>query len=154
MNKKKTIWWAYISELITTTLIFLLLLYVFDSAKVASVFRSSAIDIATYFSSIMLAGSIAFLWTFYSKSDTQFSQWLYKKGAFNVYLTAYVVAIGVYVSLLVFLILCSKIDYYLFTLFTLWFFILGLINVYTFIRNVIGQLLLNMEFNRVNDKKP
>lgn len=148
------IWWGYISELIFTTLIFSLLLYIFDSTKVASVFRSSAIDIATYFSSIMLAGSIAFLWTFYSKSDTQFSRWLYKKGAFNVYLTAYVVAIGVYISLLVLLIFCSKIDYYLFTLFTLWFFILGLINVYTFIRNIIGQLMLNMEFNRVNDQKP
>lgn len=148
------IWWGYISELIFTTLIFSLLLYIFDSTKVASVFRSSAIDIATYFSSIMLAGSIAFLWTFYSKSDTQFSRWLYKKGAFNVYLTAYVVAIGVYISLLVLLIFCSKIDYYLFTLFTLWFFILGLINVYTFIRNIIGQLMLNMEFNRANDQKP
>lgn len=154
MDKKKAIWWGYISELICTTLVFSLLLYVFDSAKVASVFKSSAIDIATYFSSIMLAGSIAFLWTFYSKSDTQFSRWLYEKGAFNVYLTAYVVAIGVYISLLILLIFCSKIDFYLFTLFALWFFILGLINVYTFIRNIIGQLLLNMEFNRVNDKKP
>jgi hypothetical protein len=154
MNKKKAIWWGYISELISTTLIFLLLLYVFDSAKIASIFKSSAIDIATYFSSIMLAGSIAFLWTFYSKSDTPFSRWLYKKGAFNVYLTAYVVAIGIYISLLILLIFCSKIDYYFFTLFTLWFFILGLINVYTFIRNIIGQLMLNMEFNRVNDQKP
>lgn len=154
MNKKNMILWGYISELIAATLIFSLLIYVFDSAKVAIVFRSSAIDIATYFSSIMLAGSIAFLWTFYSKSDTRFSKWLYKKGAFNVYLTAYVVAIGLYISLLVLLIFCSKIDYYIFTLFTLWFFILGLINVYTFIRNIIGQLLLNMEFNRVNDQKP
>ncbi|ASP40480.1 hypothetical protein CHH28_18185 [Bacterioplanes sanyensis] len=154
MNKKMTIWWGYISEPILTTLIFLLILYAFDSAKVASVFRNSAIDIATYFSSIMLAGSIAFLWTFYSKSDTDFSRWLYVKGAFNTYLTAYVVAIGIYISLLVLLIFCSKIDYYLFTLFTFWFFILGLVNVYTFIRNIIDQLMLNMEFNRVNDRNP
>ena len=153
MNKKMAIWWGYISEFILTTLIFILFLYVFDSAEVASVFRSSAIDIATYFSSIMLAGSIAFLWTFYSKSDTVFSRWLYKKGAFKVYLTAYVVAIGVYISLLVLLIFCSKIDYYFFTMFTLWFFIFGLVNVYTFIRNVVGQLMLNMEFNRVNDQE-
>ena len=151
MSKKKEIWWGYISELISTTLIFSLILYVFDPDKIASVFKSSAIDIATYFSSIMLAGSIAFLWTFYSKSDTPFSRWLYDKGAFNVYLTAYVIAIGLYISLLILLIFCSKVDYYFFTLFTLWFFILGLINVYTFIRNIIGQLLLNMEFNKLNN---
>jgi hypothetical protein len=36
----------------------------------------------------MLAGSIAFLWAFYLKSDTPFSKWLYRKGAFNIYLTA------------------------------------------------------------------
>jgi hypothetical protein len=153
MNKTKVIWWGYISEIILTTLVFSLLLLLFDPAKVASVFRASASDIATYFSSIMLAGSFAFLWTFYSKSDTPFSRWLYKKGAFNVYLTTYVVAIGIYITLLLLLIFCSKINYYLFTLFTLWFFILGFINIYTFISNIIGQLLLNMEFNKVNDTK-
>lgn len=152
MNKKMAVLWGYISELVLTTLIFLLFLHLFDSEKVAIVFRGSAIDIATYFSSIMLAGSIAFLWTFYSKSDTKFSQWLYKKGAFNVYLTAYVVAVGVYILLLVLLIFCSKVNYYYLTLLTFWCFILGLINVYTFIRNIIGQLLLNMEFNRVNNQ--
>ncbi len=68
-------------------------------------------------------------------------------------MTAYVVAIAVYAVLLVLLILCSKADFLLLTLSTLWFFILGLINVYTFIRNIIGQLLLNMEFNQVNEKE-
>ncbi len=130
-----------------------MILYFFDETEISTILRSSVSDIATYFSSVMLAGSIAFLWAFYSKSDTPFSKWLYRKGAFNIYLTAYVVAIAVYAVLLVLLILCSKADFLLLTLSTLWFFILGLINVYTFIRNIIGQLLLNMEFNQVNEKE-
>ncbi len=153
MSENKEIWWAYISELFLTTLLFGSLLYFFDLAAMSKIFRSSASDIATYFAGIMLAGSIAFLWAFYSKSDTAFSKWLYEKGAFNIYLTAYVIAIAVYVVLLFLLILCAKIDSLLLTMATIWFFILGLINVYTFIRNIIGQLLLNMEFNRVNERK-
>ncbi len=105
----------------------------------------------------MLAGSIAFFWTFYSKSDAPFSQWLYDKGAYNIYLTAYITAIGIYASLTILLVLASKINNDILTIITLWFLILGIINVYTFIKNITKQLKLNMEFNRktrANNEKP
>ena len=103
----------------------------------------------------MLAGSIAFFWAFYSKSDTPFSQWLYEKGAYNIYLIAYVTAIGIYASLTALLVITSKVNNEYLTILTLWFLILGLINVYSFIKNITKQLKLNMEFNkksRANNK--
>lgn len=148
MNKLPLIIWGYVSEIVLTTLFMGVLFLFYDLAIISSFIQSVAIDFASYFSGIMLAGSIAFFWTFYSKSDTPFSQWLYDKGAYNVYLTAYVSAIAIYVSLTVLLALTSKINNDFLSLVTLWFLILGVINVYTFTRNITKQLKLNMEFNR------
>ncbi len=126
-------------------------MYFFGAAEISKILGDVASDLATYFSSIMLAGSVAFLWTFYSKSDTPFSKWLYESGAFNVYLYAYVVTIVIYAVLLVLLLICSKLDNLFISMPSFWFLILGLINVHTFVSNVVGQLQLNMEFNRQND---
>ncbi|MEH6446607.1 MAG: hypothetical protein V7784_22140 [Oceanospirillaceae bacterium] len=152
MTKLKTILWAYVSELVLSTLLFTLLLICFEVSEIVRVFKSMSSDIATYFSSIMLAASFAFIWAFYSKSDTPFFKWLYKKRAFHVYLSAYVVALVVYLSLLILLIVTSKVDYIPLSLLSVWMFIYGVINVYTFMSNVLGQLKLNMEYNRINDE--
>ena len=152
MSKTLIIFWGYLSEIFFASLVLALLLFFYDLQQIADFLKPIASDIATYFSSVMFAASVAFLWTFYSKSDTPFSKWLYEKGAFKVYLAAYIVAVSIYAVLFLLLLIASKIDSAIFSVFTFWVLLIGVINVYTFIKNVIGQLLLNMEFNRRNEK--
>lgn len=150
MTKPKLIIWGYISEVLLATFILALLLMLFNTVNLANFLKSISSEIATYFSSVMLAASVAFLWTFYSKSDTPFSKWLYQNGAFTVYLTAYIVAVAIYATLFLILLIASISSNVIFLIFTLWILLLSIINTYTFIRNIIDQLLLNMEFNRRN----
>lgn len=140
--------WAYGSEVVFSSLVLFFLCVLFDISTLANFIKIIATDFATYFSVVMLGGSIAFFWVFYSKSDTLFSQWLYDKGAYNVYLAAYVSAIGIYASLTILLVLTQQLNSELLSLITLWLLILGVVNLYTFIDNIIKQLKLNMEFNR------
>lgn len=152
MSKALIIIWGYLSEVFLASFVLALLLLFYDSQQISDLLKPLAADIATYFSSVMFAASVAFLWTFYSKSDTPFSKWLYEKGAFKVYLAAYVVAVSIYAVLFLLLIITSKINSVIFSVFTFWVLLIGVINVYTFIKNVVGQLLLNMEFNRRQEK--
>jgi hypothetical protein len=151
---KLTILWAYISEIALSTLIVGALFVFYDVKIIAEFIRSAASDFASYFSVIMLAGSIGFFWAFYSKSDTAFSQWLYEKNAYNVYLSAYIAAIIIYTVLSIMLLLTDKIDNVYLSSITLWCLVLGIINAYTFIKNIVDQLRLNMEFNHRHIKKP
>jgi len=156
-SQKLKILWAYSSEVVFSSLVLGVLLLFTDVPALSDFIQNVASDFATYFSGIMLAGAIAFLWAFYSKSDTPFSQWLYDKGAYNVYLAAYVSAIAIYASLTVSLVLSPKLNNEIFSLATLWLLILGVINVYTFTNNITKQLKLNMEFNRrarIGNEKP
>lgn len=152
MNKSFLVAWGYLSEAVLATLVLGFLLFFYDATQITHFLKPLAKDIATYFSSVMFAASVAFLWAFYSKSDTPFSKWLYEKGAFTVYLTAYIVAVAIYAVLFILLLFASKSSDEAFLLFTTWVLLVGVINVYTFVRNVVGQLLLNMEFNRRNGK--
>lgn len=152
MNKTLIIIWGYLSEVFLASFVLALLLFFYDSQQIADFVKPIAADIATYFSSVMFAASVAFLWTFYSKSDTPFSKWLYEKGAFKVYLAAYIVAVSIYAVLFLLLLITSKINSIIFSVFTFWVLLIGVINVYTFIKNVVSQLLLNMEFNRRHEK--
>ena len=149
INKHKLdVLWAYGSEIFFSSLLLVCFLLYTDIPTLSNFVQNVASDFATYFSGIMLAGSIAFLWAFYSKSDTPFSQWLYDKGAYNVYLIAYISAIAIYASLTVALVLSPKLNNEIFSLATLWLLILGVLNLYTYTNNIIKQLKLNMEFNR------
>lgn len=152
MSKRTLIIWGYLAEVILASLIFAFLIIVYDLKQLADFLKPLATDISTYFSSVMFAASIAFLWTFYSKSDTPFSKWLYEKGAFKVYLTAYIFAVTVYATLFLLLQITSKVDNTYLTAFTFWVLLIGIINVYSFIKNVLGQWILNMEFNKKYDK--
>lgn len=152
MSKTLKIIWGYLSEVFLASFFLSLLLFFYDLQQIADFLKPIAADIATYFSSVMFAASVAFLWTFYSKSDTPFSKWLYEKGAFKVYLAAYIVAVSIYAVLFLLLLITSKINSVIFSVFTFWVLLIGVINVYTFIKNVVDQLLLNMEFNRRHEK--
>lgn len=152
MNKSVLIVWGYLSEVVLATMVLALLLLSYGSDQVASFLKLIAQDFAMYFFSIIFASSIAFLWTFYSKSDTPFSKWLFEKGAFKVYLIGYIYAVAVNTVLLVLLLLASKSTNKVLLLLTTWVLLMGIINIYTFFRNVIDQLLLNMTFNHTQHK--
>jgi len=150
MNDKFLEAWGYFIEILICLLLLLISLMLWDKADIVSFINTSSSDIASYFSVVMFAGVIAFFWVFYSKSDTKFANWLYKKEAYNVYARAYLWAIGVYFFLTLGLFLSKNIENEYLSLVTYWLLILGIINFYTFIKNIYIQLQLNMEFNRLN----
>ncbi len=153
MTPRQLVVWGYIVEIMLSLLVFGVLLLFWSSQQLVEFILGVASDFAAFFSTVMLAGSIAFLWVYYSKSDTAFAGWLYKKGAFHVYLTAYIFAVAVYAILTVVLLLSKHLGGELISLIALWLLVLGAINTYSFIRNIVDQLKLNMEFNRVNNEK-
>ena len=153
MKNNILIAWSYASEIVLSTLAIIFIFCFYDINDISQFINLSSPELASYFSGIMLASSIAFFWTFYSKSDTPFSQWLYTKGAFNVYLTVYITTIAIYTILSLLLLISQFTQNELLSVITMWFLILGIVNVYTFIKNIADQLRLNMEFNRLHSKK-
>lgn len=140
--------WAYAVE-ITAAMTTLVALCLWLGRPVVAGFVSGvALDVATIFGAVMLAASLGFLWTFYSKSDTDFYRWLDTRGAFRVYLFA--TAYSVVVSLLstMSLIALNKITDEVFALFGAFMLILAIINLVTLVQNVIGLMLLNTKFNQ------
>ena len=154
MNKAFLEIWGYIVEIAICSLLVLASVLIWKVDGISKFITTSSSDIASYFSVIMFAGAIAFYWAFYSKSDTPFANWLYEKGAFKVYSRAYLWAIGVYALLSCALFLSKSLYNVYLSVATFWLLILGLVNLYTFIKNVSSQLQLNMEFNKINGKKP
>ena len=153
MSKKLLVFWAYIVEIIASTVIVILAFSVFDFSDVIIFVHSSSKDVASNFAVILLAASLGFFWTFYSKSDSPFVQWLHEKGVFEVYARSFLFSIGVYVLLVVSLILVMNISSSLIATLSLWLSILGLINVYSLIKNTYDLMKLNALFNR-KSKKP
>lgn len=140
--------WAYVVEIVAAAAILIALCLWLGRPVVIGFIRDVALDIATLFGAVMLAASLGFLWTFYSKSDTDFCRWLDTRGAFRIYLSA--TAYSVVVSLLstMSLIALKKISDESFTLFGTFMLILAIINLVTLIQNVIGLMLLNTKFNQ------
>ena len=154
MKHKKYVFWAYVSELILSILIFSGLFFLWSPSELEQFIAAGAADIASYYSAILLGGSLAFLWAFYTKSDTAFVQWLYRSGAFSAYVIAYFFTVSVYALLTLALVLVKYTNATMLSFFTLWLFIFSVINVYSFLKNIYDQLRLNLEFNRMSDKKP
>lgn len=142
------IYWAYTVELVATSTILVALSLWFDCSVVISFVREVALDLATLFCAVMLAASLGFLWTFYSKSDTDFYRWLDTRGAFRVYLSATAYSVGVSVISTLTLVMLRKITDQTFALFSTFMLILAVINLITLVRNVIDLMLLNAKFNQ------
>ncbi|UCF93365.1 MAG: hypothetical protein JSW39_04160 [Desulfobacterales bacterium] len=73
-----------------------LIFLIWDFDQLADFFIKLADSWVTKSAAIMLAGTIAFFWTFYSHSNTDFAKWPYQKQAFNTYLRAFLTAIGLF----------------------------------------------------------
>lgn len=148
MSKKLLIFWAYVVEIFLSSIIMSLAFLVFEYSEVVEFSRTASKDIATNFAVVMLAASLGLFWTFYSKSDSPFVQWLHEKRAFEVYAWSFLFSIGVYVFLVLFLILTTNISSDWISIVSLWLFVLGLINVYSLIKNTYDLMRLNALFNR------
>lgn len=149
MSKRRHIWWAYAVELLAAAATLLALCLWLGTPAVTGFVRDVALDIATLFGTVMLAASLGFLWTFYSKSDTEFYRWLDTRAALRVYLSA--TAYSVVVSFLstMSLVTLKKITNETFALVATFLLILAVINLITLVRNVIDLMLLNTKFNHV-----
>lgn len=149
MPNLRLVAWGYFVEIAAAGLILLLLCLALGTTSVVDFVRHTAIDFATLFCAILFGASLAFLWTFYSKGDTEFYSWLDKKGAFNVYLrsTGFVVAISAMTTLV--LVTTKEITNPSFSLAAMFLLLLSIINLYTLIQNVFGLMRLNARFNHI-----
>lgn len=148
MLKKSLFIWSFIAELIFSSLLLYITKHFFIKEELfVKSFDNIETDIATLLGGVMFAGSLAFLWTFFSKADTDFYKWLDEKKAFHAYLISS--SYTVFVSLL-----CTGVFIFIKSVknectISLAFFVLflTLINVYTLIKNVIDLMRLNTLFN-------
>lgn len=147
MSKRFLVWWGYTVELIAAAVVLLCLGLWFGSAEIVSFLRNAAIDIATLFSAVMFAASLGFLWSFYTKADTDFYRWLESKGAFAVYLHAAGFAVAVSFASTVTLVFLRHVDTVYFGLVTIYLLLLAVINLYSLVANVMGLMRLNAQFN-------
>ena len=149
-HSKTKIAWAYIVEITLAILLVGLGCTTIGAAALAALVHQFASDIATFYCAVFFAAALGFLWTFYSKVDTEFYTWLDEIRSFHVFLhaTAYVVAIE---GGAIFLLLATK----LFTgngfaLIAAFAFLMAVINSYTMVKNVIDLMKLHTLFNRVS----
>lgn len=154
MKHKKLIFWAYVSELILSVLLFGGLFLIWSPIALENFVVASAADLASYYAAIMLGGSLAFLWAFYTKSDTPFAQWLYSKGAFPVYAFAYFFAVANYALLTLALVIVKHTSSATLSFVALWLLIFCTLNAYSFLKNIYDQLRLNLEFNQKHGEMP
>lgn len=150
MPRRLKILWAYVVELLAAGTTLLAICLWVGSATTISFVRNVALDTATLFGAVMLAASLGFLWTFFSKADTEFYRWLDARGAFCVYLsaTAYSVAVSLLSTLS--LVALKHIASDVFALLSTFAMILAIINLITLVRNVIDLMLLNTKFNNAH----
>lgn len=146
MRNKGKIFWSYFVELLLSTLLTVLTSLLFDKAVIVNFVRISAIDFATLFCAIFLAAALAFLWTLYSKADSNFYRWLFKIDAFSVYMHATVYAIAVEAAATILLICVKYIDSTVLAFFSIYAFFLAGINAITLMQNAFGLMKLNAEF--------
>lgn len=146
-KNKLIIFWAYFVEVVLTALIYGLSFLIWDFDQIASFFINTADSWVIKFTTIMLAGSIAFFWTFYSRSDTDFAKWLYQKKAFNTYLRAFLTAIAVFLVTTIALVITQITQNKTAAVISGGFFILSLINVFSFFKNIVDVMKLNIVFN-------
>lgn len=148
LREKIRIYWAYAVEVVAASTVLVAICLWLDCSVVISFVREVALDLATLFGAVMLAASLGFLWTFYSKSDTDFYRWLDTRGAFRIYLFATAYSVGVSAISTLTLVILKKITDQTFALFSIFMLILAVINLTTLVRNVIDLMLLNAKFNQ------
>lgn len=143
---KVVVVWGYAVELLASVLVVTTLCLWLTTDSLLGFLRIAAIDIATLFGAVMLAASLAFIWTFFSKADTPFYRWLDSKGAFLVYLRAAAYAVLVSLLSMASLVIYKYADSRPLGLAAAFLLVLALLNMYTLVANVVGLMRLNALF--------
>lgn len=149
-HAKFKIAWGYLVEPILAGLLIVFGCTTIGTNTIAELVHQFAIDLATLYCTVFFAAALAFLWTFYSKADTDFYTWLDEIDAFKIFLhaTGYVIAIEAFS---IFLLLLTKVyDNQLLAITAAFAFLMALINSYTLVANVIELMKLHTQFNRVS----
>lgn len=146
-NNKLLILWTYLAEVLLAALAFGLLFLIWDFDQLADFFIKTSDSWVTKFTTIMLAGSIAFFWTFYSHSNTDFAKWLYQKHAFNTYLRAFLTAIAVFLITTIALVITPIANNKVVAVISGGLLILSAINIVSFFKNIVDIIKLNIVFN-------
>ena len=145
--------WAYVAEFIAAGLLYVICFLVWDANQISDFMLKSADSWVTKFLAIMLAGSIAFFWTFYSNSNIEFAKWLYYKKAFNTYLAAFITAIAIFTLTTISFIIAQTLQSKMIALISGGLLILCIINVISFFKNIIDVIKINIAFNAHLDKE-
>lgn len=146
---KPLVAWSYAVELLASSLILVLLCLWLGSAAVATFVRTAAMDIATIFSTVMFGGSLAFLWTLFSKAETPFFRWLEQKGALCVYVSATIYTVAVSFLSAATLVLAKYVDAEPIGLIAMFLLLMAVLNLYTLVVNVSGIMKLNAKFEQL-----
>jgi hypothetical protein len=146
-KNKLLILWAYLAEVMLAALAYALIFLIWDFDQLADFFIKTSDSWGTKFTAIMLAGSIAFFWTFYSHSNTDFAKWLYQKQAFNTYLRAFLTAIAIFLVTTIALIITPIAKNKVVAVITGGLLILSVINIFSFFKNIVDIMKLNIVFN-------
>lgn len=149
MKYKFAIVWGYAAELILAGVLLFLVCMIFDKLSLVNFIRQSAIDLATLFCAIFFAAALGFLWTFYSKADTEFYRWLHEYGAFTTYLYATGYVVGIEAISTIMLVITKQIPNDTLALAAGYLFLMAAINGYTLIVNVFGLMRLNAHYNQL-----
>lgn len=139
--------WAYVVEIVAASLLLCAVVAWFGVGTISAIIDAAGTGVASQFATVMLAGSFGMTWTFYAKADTDFARWLVEKGAFDVYAHALVTSVGVYAALLFSLLVAVSTNSQWIDLFAAWLSVLGAINVYTMLKNVLDLMKLTAKFN-------
>lgn len=148
MLSRLLVFWAYAAELVLSSTVLFLVVVAFGIDRVAYFMQVSAPDFAAYFGATMFAASLALFWTFYSKADSDFMQWLQERGAFSVYLRAFHVTIAIYLVMLLAVAAAKHTGSTVIAIAAAWISFLGIINAYSIVKNVSDLMRLNVLFNQ------
>lgn len=139
--------WAYFGEVVLASLLYGAALKFFDYVALTDLLIKTADGFSSKFTAIMFGGSIAFFWSFYSHSNTDFAKWLHLKKAFNIYLKAFLYAIAIFLIATIALVLTQATQNRLMAAITGWLLLLAAVNMVTFVWNIVGLMKLNIVFN-------
>lgn len=100
-----------------------------------------------------LAAVLAFLWTYYNKADGKFALWLYEKGAFKVYLSAFSTTVAYQVLAILFLLLVEVVANRITNTLAVFFSVLALVAFRSFVITVVDLCNLCIEYLKIQKNK-
>ncbi len=147
--KKKEIFWEYGSEIIFITLAYVAVLFFLGQHrhKLAYFLIDASGLLLSRYITIMLASTIGYFWKFYSQADSEFAKWLFYNQSFFAYRNGFLFAIALFFITTFSFIIINITQNLLAVYIGGWFLTLSVINVYTFFKNIVGLINLNIFFN-------